>query len=113
VLEWGDPTVRLVVAQHHERRDGSGYPRGLRGADLHERGPGERFNRGLMIGPAEIAAACDVFVALQQPRPYRPPYEGAEIHQLFTAGSGQAFHPDVVSVLLSEFLQDAPIGRTA
>lgn len=113
IVEWGAPTVRLVVAQHHERRDGSGYPRGLRGADLHERGPGERFNRDLMIGPAEIAAACDVFVALQQPRPHRPPHTPEAIRTLLTAGAGGAFHADVVAVLLETYFGDVPIGHTA
>lgn len=41
---------------HHERRDGSGYPRGIRLQDT-------------MV---EIIVACDVFDALTSPRPYRP-----------------------------------------
>lgn len=46
----------LVARDHHERRDGSGYPRGIS-----------------EIEPvAELVAACDVYDALLSPRPYRP-----------------------------------------
>lgn len=44
-----------VARDHHERRDGSGYPRGI------------RLNNRLL----EIVAACDVYDALVSPRPYR------------------------------------------
>src|SRR4051812_11331075 len=47
-----------VVGDHHERRDGSGYPRGLRAEELHQ------F--------AAIAAVADVFAAVTAERPYRP-----------------------------------------
>jgi HD-GYP domain-containing protein (c-di-GMP phosphodiesterase class II) len=46
----------LVSLQHHERRDGSGYPLGLK--DIGE--------------VVEMVAACDVYDALLSPRPYRP-----------------------------------------
>jgi response regulator RpfG family c-di-GMP phosphodiesterase len=47
-----------LAAQHHERLDGSGYRRGLRGSALS---PGAR-----------ILAAADVYHALVEPRPHRP-----------------------------------------
>ena len=46
----------LVARDHHERRDGSGYPRGITGLDP----------------VVEMVAACDVYDALLSPRPYRP-----------------------------------------
>lgn len=46
----------LVARDHHERRDGSGYPFGVRDIDP----------------VAEMVAACDVYDALLSPRPYRP-----------------------------------------
>lgn len=46
----------LVARDHHERRDGSGYPRGIKTLDP-------------MV---EMVAACDVYDALLSPRPYRP-----------------------------------------
>lgn len=45
-----------VARDHHERRDGSGYPRGIR----------------LMDPMVEIIAVCDVYDALISSRPYRP-----------------------------------------
>lgn len=48
-------TARLA-RDHHERRDGSGYPRGI----------------ALTDPLVEIVAACDVYDALVSPRPYRP-----------------------------------------
>ena len=46
----------LVARDHHERRDGSGYPRGITDLDP----------------VVEMVAACDVYDALLSPRPYRP-----------------------------------------
>jgi HD-GYP domain-containing protein (c-di-GMP phosphodiesterase class II) len=46
----------LVALQHHERRDGTGYPQGI-------------LLNNLMV---EIVVACDIYDALVSPRPYRP-----------------------------------------
>jgi HD-GYP domain-containing protein (c-di-GMP phosphodiesterase class II) len=51
------------AADHHERLDGSGYPRGLTGRDLSL--------------PARIMAVSDVFIALTERRPYRASLEPA------------------------------------
>lgn len=53
-----------LAAQHHERLDGSGYPKGLRADAL---GP-----------PARILAAADVYQALIEPRPYREALSAGE-----------------------------------
>jgi HD-GYP domain-containing protein (c-di-GMP phosphodiesterase class II) len=50
--------VAALAAAHHERQDGSGYPRGVSGASLR---PSER-----------LLAAADAYHALVEPRPYRP-----------------------------------------
>ena len=47
-----------VAEQHHERYDGSGYPRGLSGVAIAEE--------------ARIVAICDAFDAMTHPRPWRP-----------------------------------------
>jgi HD-GYP domain-containing protein (c-di-GMP phosphodiesterase class II) len=54
--------VREIAARHHERLDGSGYPRGLRAESL-------TWND-------RILAAADVYHALTEPRPHRPPFTG-------------------------------------
>ena len=77
-------TVRRLVSDHHERLDGTGYPRGLRGADL----------------PIEtrILAACDVYDALVSDRVYRaawtPERALALLHEEDTA-----YDPAVVEAL--------------
>lgn len=71
-----------VLLQHHERKDGSGYPLGLAGNDIHE------F--------ARIISICDVYEALTHPRPYRArviPHEG--IKTIIGATEGH-FDPDIV-----------------
>jgi len=52
------PQARLVVSQHHECCDGSGYPRGLLEEEIHR--------------VARVCAIADVFDALTSDRPYRP-----------------------------------------
>lgn len=67
------PEARLIVAQHHERVDGSGYPDGLLGPDID-----------LM---AKICMLADVYDALTSVRPYKAgmrPYEALKLmrHEL-------------------------------
>ncbi|MCX7982158.1 MAG: DUF3391 domain-containing protein [Syntrophales bacterium] len=61
LLEMGFATneARLIVVQHHEKMDGTGYPKGLRGEDIHPY--------------ARICTVADVFDALTSRRPYRDP----------------------------------------
>jgi HD-GYP domain-containing protein (c-di-GMP phosphodiesterase class II) len=67
-----NPEISLLVAhmafQHHERPNGSGYPRGLQGEEIHEY--------------ANIIAIADVYDALTSDRPYRRgilPHEAYEV----------------------------------
>jgi HD-GYP domain-containing protein (c-di-GMP phosphodiesterase class II) len=53
-----------LAAQHHERLDGSGYPRGLRASALS--------------APARILAAADSYHAMLEPRPHRDPRSPAQ-----------------------------------
>jgi putative nucleotidyltransferase with HDIG domain len=80
------PNVPLTAAhcafQHHERLDGSGYPRGVKGDEIH------LFGR--------ILAVADVFDAVTSNRVYRQamlPHEGLEI---LYAGCGQHFEQRMV-----------------
>jgi len=54
--------ARTIAARHHERLDGSGYPRGLTAAALT---PSDR-----------LLAAADVYHAMTEPRPHRPALDG-------------------------------------
>ncbi|EAX48365.1 metal dependent phosphohydrolase [Thermosinus carboxydivorans Nor1] len=76
ILRKQNPEIPLLAAhiafQHHERLDGSGYPRGLKGDEIHPY--------------ARIAAIADVYDALTSDRPYRramPPHEAYEILLVF------------------------------
>ena len=52
---------REIAARHHERLDGSGYPRGLTAASL--------------TVPDRLLAAADCYHAMTEPRPHRPPLD--------------------------------------
>jgi len=80
------PTIPLLVAhcafQHHERLNGSGYPRGIVGDEIHYFG--------------KILAVADVFDAVTSNRVYRRamlPHEGLEI---LYAGSGTLFEKKII-----------------
>jgi HD-GYP domain-containing protein (c-di-GMP phosphodiesterase class II) len=80
------PAVRVAL-EHHERRDGSGY---LRGIDLSDR-------------LVEIVAVCDVYDALVAPRPYRPQaFDNRSALEEITAMAGEGkFGLDVVRALVA------------
>ena len=86
-------TAALVSYTHHEKWDGSGYPKGLKGEDIHI------FGR--------ITALADVFDALGSDRCYKKAWEDEKIFQLIKDGSGQHFDPKLVSIFfehLNDFL---------
>ncbi|MCP3871674.1 MAG: DUF3369 domain-containing protein [Desulfobacteraceae bacterium] len=80
-------TAAIVALQHHERWDGSGYPQGLAGKDIHI------FGR--------IAAISDVFDALTHKRCYKDAWEMDKVIKLFKSESGHHFDAKLVGILLS------------
>jgi putative two-component system response regulator len=75
-----------IAWTHHERWDGSGYPRGLKGVAIPLAG--------------RIVAVADVFDALSSDRPYRPRLSLGEARGCIVDGSGCAFDPDVVEAFV-------------
>ncbi|HET7479517.1 MAG TPA: HD domain-containing phosphohydrolase [Rubrobacteraceae bacterium] len=73
------------AANHHEKLDGSGYPRGLTGEDLDL--------------PSRILTVADIYDALAQDRPYRraPPKE--RVMEIFDDESGTKLCPESVTAL--------------
>jgi GAF domain-containing protein len=71
---------------HHERWDGTGYPRGLRGEEIPL--------------PARIFAVVDVYDALTSDRPYRPARSREEAIAYIREESGRHFDPAVVRAFL-------------
>jgi len=81
--------VAEAVLQHHERLDGSGYPRGL-GADE-------------IIPEARILGVSDVVEAMASHRPYRPAF-GIEVAlEEIVRGRGSIFDPEVCDTCLKIF----------
>ncbi|HPH94591.1 MAG TPA: HD domain-containing phosphohydrolase [Anaerolineaceae bacterium] len=72
---------------HHEKWDGSGYPRGLRGAEIPL--------------AARLFAVVDVWDALLSDRVYRKAWKKDDVIQYIMAESGKHFDPDVVSLFLN------------
>jgi len=75
---------KSVVAAHHEKWDGTGYPRGLAGEDIP------------LV--ARIFAIADVFDALCSRRPYKEPLPLAETLQALHREAGRHFDPHLVKV---------------
>ncbi len=79
------PLLRLaatIAESHHEKWDGSGYPRGLRGDEIPIEG--------------RITAVADVFDALSSPRPYKDAYPIERCMEILREGSGSHFDPQVL-----------------
>jgi len=72
---------------HHEKWDGSGYPRGLKGE--------------LIPLPARIFAVVDVWDALRSDRPYRPAWPEEQVREHIRSLSGTHFDPRVVQAFMS------------
>src|SRR5919109_37371 len=75
-----------IAWTHHERFDGTGYPRGLAGAAIPLEG--------------RIAAVADVFEALTSDRVYRPAFGRGDALELMRDGRGTQFDPVVLDVLV-------------
>ncbi len=69
-MMFGDSTICEWASNHHERLDGSGYPRGLHANELDL--------------PSRIIAVADVFQALTQARPYRGRMSLEEVMNIMT-----------------------------
>ena len=87
--------VAQAVACHHERFDGKGYPRGLRGDDIP------------LIG--RIISIADAFSAMSLDRPYRKALPPHEVVKQLADGAGSQFDPDLVDVFLSIIREDADL----
>ncbi len=79
------PLTSINIALcHHEREDGSGYPRGLKGKEIH------LFSK--------IASICDVFDALTSDRPYRRATPVNEAMEYLFAAGGDEFSVETIKI---------------
>ncbi|MDY0233101.1 MAG: response regulator [Sulfurimonas sp.] len=85
---------RIIALQHHEKWDGSGYPSGLSGKDIHLY--------------ARIIAIADVFDALSSKRCYKEAMELDKVLDIMKKDSGTHFDPLLITLFLNnldEFLK--------
>jgi putative two-component system response regulator len=78
--------AKLFAGNHHERWDGTGYPRGLKGTEIPLQG--------------RIMAIADVYDALVNERPYKKAIPHDEAVRIVKNGSGTHFDPQLVDVFL-------------
>ena len=95
-VQFGETIVRGIaqisdaiepVATHHERYDGTGYPRGLKGDEIP------------LLG--RLLAAVDAYSAMTLDRPYRKALSHEEAKEELRKGSGSQFDPVVVDAFLA------------
>jgi len=79
--------INLIISQHHEHYDGSGYPGGLKG---------EEISTG-----ARIIAVADAFYAMVTDRPYRKAMLKGKAVDEILKNAGNQFDPKVVDVFVS------------
>jgi hypothetical protein len=91
--------VLPVVAQHHERYDGRGYPEGRRGEDTHPL--------------AQVLAVADAYEAMTCPRPHRPALGRAAALAELRQGAGTQFAPRAVEAFVRATAPGKPLPAPA
>ncbi len=76
----------IIATQHHENYDGSGYPYGLKGEEIHLYG--------------RVVAIADVLDALTHKRIYKDPWSIDEAFDYIVQNSGKKFDPHLVDILI-------------
>lgn len=79
--------AEIIALTHHEKWDGSGYPRGLKGPEIPKVG--------------RIVAVADVFDALMSRRPYKPPFSLDKVLRIMKEGRGSHFDPEVLDAFMN------------
>ncbi|PAJ73988.1 hypothetical protein CJF42_13110 [Pseudoalteromonas sp. NBT06-2] len=79
-------TAAIVAYEHHEKYDGSGYPRSLKGEDIHIYG--------------RITAIADVFDALGSDRVYKKAWDDDKLLALFNEQKGAHFDPVLIDIFM-------------
>ena len=76
-----------ILENHHERWDGTGYPRGLKGEDIPL--------------PARIVSIVDSYHAMISDRPYRKAMSPAEAVDVLRQGAGKQWDPFLVDIFIA------------
>ncbi len=83
--------AEIIAKHHHEKWDGTGYPRKLRGEDI----PLE----------ARVVSIADVYDTLLTNRAYRPGYPEEKVLEMMHAESGERFDPRLFSLFVDNLEQ--------
>lgn len=75
-----------IAYTHHEKWDGTGYPRGISGEDIPLSG--------------RLMALADVYDALTTKRPYKPPFSHEKAVEIIKEGRGSHFDPTIVDTFI-------------
>jgi putative nucleotidyltransferase with HDIG domain len=81
--------VAAIVLQHHERMDGSGYPKGLKGEQI--------------LLEARMLAVADVVEAMSSHRPYRPSLGIHAALEEIQRNSGKLYDKEIVNLCVRQF----------
>ncbi|SHG61283.1 HD domain-containing protein [Thermosyntropha lipolytica DSM 11003] len=84
--------IAEYILYHHERWDGKGYPRGLKGEEIPL--------------PCRILAVADAYDAMTSDRPYRKAMSQAKAIEEITKHAGTQFDPEVVRAFMKAFYQN-------
>jgi response regulator RpfG family c-di-GMP phosphodiesterase len=79
----------VIAHRHHERWDGTGYPDGIAGEDIHIY--------------ARITGLADVFDALSHSRVYKKPWKSSEVYDYISKERGKHFDPILTDLFLEHF----------
>ncbi|MDR2087893.1 MAG: response regulator [Clostridiales Family XIII bacterium] len=82
--------AKIMAGSHHEKWDGSGYPRGMRGENIPLQG--------------RIMAIADVYDALVSKRPYKEPFSHEKAMQIMRESRGNHFDPAILDAFISAFV---------
>lgn len=93
VFPW--PIIEMIE-QHHERLDGSGYPRGLKGQQI--------------VMEARVIAVADTFDAMASDRPYRKALGAKNALEILNKGRNTLYDPYVVDAFLRCYAEDQTLG---
>ena len=91
-------TAAIVAYEHHEKYDGTGYPRGLKGDEIHIYG--------------RITALADVFDALGSDRVYKKAWDDERVFKLLKEERGKHFDPKLIDLFFENLEEILKVRET-